>query len=282
NLSYHSLQITLLQRMAHGLSFHINYTYSKNIGDDGTFRSGFAIPAAALSGGGRDWKQDRIDRSWTTISAPQILHAFGVYQLPFGRGHMGGENMLVRTVIGGWMLGGIYTYQSGTPAAVISNHCTGTNFPLIGQCMPDIAPNAGYSARINGSYGTSSTGTTTCNLGLVTGCTAIKYFDSNKFALPQNVSAFGNAQPIYLIGNAPRTQALNLRNPGTQNLDARLSRSFPLPKDFGTLVFEVDCLNVWNKVTFGNPVATFGAANFGTITGTAGSYSPRDFQFAGH
>ena len=61
-----------------------------------------------------------------------------------------------------------------------------------------------------------------------------------------------------------------------------LSRSFPLPKDFGTLVFEVDCLNVWNKVTFGNPVATFGAANFGTITGTAGSYSPRDFQFAGH
>lgn len=284
NLSYHSLQITLLQRMAHGLSFNVNYTYSKNIGDDATFRSGFPIPASALSGGGHDWKQDRIDRSWTTISAPQVVHAFGVYQLPFGKGHMGGENMLARTLIGGWMLGGIYTYQSGTPAAIISNHCTGTNFPLIGQCMPDIAPNAGYSARINGSYGTSPTGTTNANLGTV------KYFDASKFQCPVNISAFSAgqpctanpSQPIYLIGNAPRTQPLNLRNPGTQNLDARLSRSFPLPKDIGSFVFEVDCLNVWNKVTFGNPVATFGASNFGTITGTASSYSPRDFQFAGH
>ena len=63
NFTYHSLQITLLQRMAHGLTFNINYTYSKNIGDDGTFRSGFDIPAAVLSGGGQDWHQDRIDRS---------------------------------------------------------------------------------------------------------------------------------------------------------------------------------------------------------------------------
>jgi hypothetical protein len=281
NLSYHSLQITLLQRMAHGLTFNVNYTYSKNIGDDGTFRSGFPIPAAAISGGGQDWKQDRIDRSWTTISAPQVVHAFGVYQLPFGKGHMGGDNMLVRSLVGGWLMGGIYTYQAGTPAAIISNHCTATTFPLQGQCMPDIAANAGYTARINGSYGTGPNGTTTCNLGLVNGCQAIKYFDSSKFAVPRNVSTVANS-PIYLIGSAPRTQPLNLRNPGTQNLDARLSRSFPLPKDIGTFVFEVDCLNVWNKVTFGNPVATFGASNFGTITGTASSYSPRDFQFAGH
>jgi hypothetical protein len=203
------------------------------------------------------------------------VHAFGVYQLPFGKGHMGGDNMLVRSLIGGWLMGGIYTYQAGTPVAVISNHCTATTFPLQGQCMPDLAAGAGFSARINGSYGTSPNGTTNANLGTV------KYIDSSKFAIPRNVSTVAGS-PIYLIGNAPRTQPLNLRGPGTQNLDARLSRSFPLPKDIGTFVFEVDCLNVWNKVTFGNPVATFGASNFGTITGTAGSYSPRDFQFAGH
>ena len=49
NFSYNSLQFTLQQRMAHGLSFNVNYTYSKNIGDDGNFRSGFNIPAAAQS-----------------------------------------------------------------------------------------------------------------------------------------------------------------------------------------------------------------------------------------
>ena len=272
NLSYHSLQITLMQRRAHGLSFNINYTYSKNIGDDGTFRSGFAIPAAALSGGGHDWKQDRIDRSWTTISGPQVVHAYGVYELPFGKGHIGGDNMLVRSLVGGWQIAGIYTYGSGTPIAVISNHCTSTTFPLQGQCMEDVVVGA-TSARINGSYGTSPDGTTTANLG------KIKYIDSSKFAVPTNVSTVSGS-PIYLIGNAPRTQALNLRNPGNQNLDTSLHRTFPLPKDFGTFVFEVDCLNTWNKVTFSGPSATFGASNFGQISGIANN--PRDFQFAGH
>jgi hypothetical protein len=273
NFSYHSLQITLLQRAAHGLTFNVNYTYSKNIGDDGTFRSGFAIPSAALSGGGQNWKQDRIDRSWTTISAPSVLHAFGVYQLPFGKGAMGGDNRMVRVLAGGWLLGGIYQYQSGTPVAVISNVCTATTYPLQGQCMPDAVQGA-TNARINGSYGTSPTGTTNANLGTV------KYIDSTKFATPRNVSTVSGS-PIYLLGNAPRTQPVNLRNPGTQNLDARLSRTFPIHESLN-FMFEVDCLNVWNKVTFSGPVATYGASNFGTISGISTTFLPRDFQFAGH
>jgi hypothetical protein len=272
NFSYHALQITLLQRKAHGVSFNVNYTYSKNIGDDATFRSGFAIPASALSGGGQNWKQDRIDRSWTVASAPQVLHAFGVYDLPFGKGHIGDSNMLVRNLVGGWQIAGIYTYGSGTPIAVVSNHCTATTFPLQGQCMEDIVPGS-TSARINGSYGTSANGTTNANLA------NIKYLDASKFKVPVNVSTVSGS-PIYLIGNAPRTQALNLRNPGNQNLDASLHRTFLLPKDIGSIVFEVDCLNVWNKVTFGAPAATFGASNFGQVTSVANN--PRDFQFAGH
>jgi len=277
SLSYHSFQIMLLQRLSHGLTFNINYTYSKNIGDDGTFRSGFDIPAVAISGGGQNWHQDRIERSWTTISAPQVLHAFGVYELPFGKNHMGGDSMLVRTFAGGWQISGIYTYGSGTPVAVTSNHCSATTFPLQGQCMPDVVVGA-TNARINGSYGTGPNGTTTCNLGLVAGCTPIKYIDSSKFAVPASFTTAGTQQ--YLIGNAPRTLPLNLRNPGNQNLDASLHRSFALPKNIGTLMFEVDCLNVWNKVTFSGVQSTFGAPNFGTISGIANS--PRDFQLAGH
>ena len=272
NFSYHSMQITLMQRKAHGVVFNVNYTYSKNIGDDGTFRSGFDIPAAALSGGGQSWHQDRIDRSWTTMSAPQIVHAYGVYDLPFGKGHIGDGNMLVRALAGGWQIAGIYTYQSGSPVAIVSNHCTATTFPLQGQCMPDMALNA-TNARINGSYGTGPNGTTNANLG------SIRYFDTTKFATPTNVSTVSGS-PIYLIGNAPRTQAANLRNPGTQNLDTSLHRTFSLPKDIGTFVFQVDCLNTWNKVTFGGPAATVGASNFGQISGIANN--PRDFQFAGH
>jgi hypothetical protein len=276
NFSYNSLQITLLQRFAHGLSFNINYTYSKNIGDDGTIRSGFDIPAAAISGGGQNWKQDRIDRSWTTVSTPQSLHAFGVYQLPFGKGHLGNDSMLVRALAGGWQLSGIYTYASGTPMAVVWNGCNSTTQPGQGQCMEDLNPAfLGKSARINGSYGGSPQGNLASNLG------KIQYVDPNAFQTPRNISASSTQQ--YLIGNAPRTRAWNLNNPGTQNLDTSVRRSFGLPREMA-LVFEVDCLNTWNKVTFAGPSATWSAnsATFGTISGLASGTNPRDFQFAGH
>jgi hypothetical protein len=274
NQAYHSLQIALEQRLSHGLTFTVNYTFSKNIGDDGTFRSGFAIPSAALSGGGKSWKQDRIERSWTTISAPQSLHAFGVYKLPFGKGHFGSDSFLVRTLAGGWQLSGIYSYSSGSPMAVTWNGCSGTNYPGQGQCMPDVnTAFPGHNARINGSYGSGPNGTTAANLGKVA------YVDSHAFIAPSNISKVSTQQ--YLIGNAPRTRPLNLNNPGTQNLDASLRRSFTLPREM-SIVFEADCLNVWNKVTFSAPNATFGSPSFGTINGISGTYAPRDFQFAGH
>jgi hypothetical protein len=278
NHSYNSLQITLEQRMAHGLSFNINYTYSKSIGDDGNFRSGFDIPAAALSGGGQSWHQDRIERSLTTNAIPQSLHAYGVWQLPFGKGHFGSNSFLVRSLAGGWQLSGIYTYRSGTPVAVTSTACNSTNYPGQGQCMPDLNPAfSGYTsqnARINGSYGSGPNGRIYSNLS------QIKYVDVNAFKIPANISAVSSQQ--YLIGNAPRTRPLNLWNPGTQNLDASLRRSFPLPHDFGQFVFEADCTNVSNHVTMGDPSASWsaGSSTFGEITGISGN--PRDWQFAGH
>jgi hypothetical protein len=75
---------------------------------------------------------------------------------------------------------------------------------------------------------------------------------------------------------------LNLRNPGAQDFDAALHRSFGLPKDIGTFVFEVDCINVWNKVTMNGPAVNYPVSGFGTIGGVSGSPGPRDFQFAGH
>jgi hypothetical protein len=283
NFSYNSIQVTLLQRLSRGLTFNVNYTYSKNLGDDGTFRSGFPIPAAAISGGGQSWRQDRIERSYTTISVPQSFHAFGVYQLPFGKGHLGDGSFVVRSLASGWQLSSIYAYYSGTPMAVIWTGCTSTNYPGQGQCMPDLNPAfPGYrnnNARIHGSFGTGPHGTTACNLGIGPGCVPIQYIDPTAFQTPGNVSTV--ATPQYLIGNAPRTRALNLNNPGTQNLDSSLRRSFSLPRET-SFVFEVDCLNTWNKVTFSPPNQSWaaGSTTFGTVTGVANT--PRDYQFAAH
>ena len=183
----------------------------------------------------------------------------------------------MRNLAGGWLLSGIYTYHSGTPMTVTSNVCNGNTYPGQGQCMPDLNPNFSGSARINGSPGTGPNGTVKSNLG------TIPYVNVNAFSTPQDISNVSTQQ--YLIGNAPRTRALNLNNPGSQNLDASLRRSFSLPKEVA-FVFELDCLNVWNKVTFDGPNVNGknawapGSTAFGEITGASGN--ARDFQLAAH
>jgi hypothetical protein len=47
-------------------------------------------------------------------------------------------------------------------------------------------------------------------------------------------------------------------------------------------IFQADCTNVWNKVTFGGPSAGWsaGSTTFGQVTSASGN--PRDWQFSGH
>ena len=286
NFSFNSLQITLDQRLSHGLTYNVNYTFSKNIGDDGPYRDGYNIPAAAISHGTTSFKQDRIDRSWTTISSPNTLHVYGVYALPFGQGGLGANNLLVRWLAGGWQISGIYTFNQGAPIQLTWSGCSGTSCPAQGQNMPDLA--SGYSghARINGKYGTGPNGTVACNLGIApigSKCTAIPYVDVNGFQAPQDV---GTTTPThvaqYLIGNAPRTAPYGVRNPNNWDLDTGVRRSFPLHFENAEFIFEADCLNTWNNVVFSGPSGAWsaGSAAFGAVTGI--SNNPRDYQFAGH
>lgn len=282
NFSYNSLQVTLEQRFAHGLTFNFNYTYSKNAGDDGTFRSGFALPSGSVSGTSASYKQDRIERSATTVSQPHVIHAYGVYKLPFGTGRLGGQNLLTRAIFGGFQVSGIYTYGTGTPVAVTSTNCINTaasnaTSPLQGACSPNLNPAyTKNNARIGGGYGRGADGArTTCALGVGANCgvSAQKYFDVAGFS---NVPNTGGLQ---LLGNAPRTGALHLTNPGAQNLDTSIRRTIPIHEKIN-LQIEVTCINTMNHTIFGSPSAAFSSSAFGTITTVANS--PRDFQLAGH
>ena len=53
NANYNAFQLSVSHRESHGLTMNINYTYSKNIDDAGTIRSGWVIPASATASGQR-------------------------------------------------------------------------------------------------------------------------------------------------------------------------------------------------------------------------------------
>jgi hypothetical protein len=284
NLSYNAFQLTLKMREYKGVNFTVNYTFSKNLGDDDTTRASYAVPAAASSNGVAMPGNNRADRSVTDTDLPENLNVFGYGKLPFGRGKIGGNNWAVRNLAGGWEVSGIFTYHSGTPLLVTGTGCTA---PGQGTCMPDLAAGRTLkSARMNGGYG--SGGITYANY------TQKLYLDTSAFA-PLNVFPLGsNNGPtlaqcptcITKIGTAPRNST-ELRGPGAYNLDASLQRSFNITKNRVKFIFRADCFDATNKVSFSlsqtqsvsvsNPSAS--ANSFGKLTGFNGN---RRWQLSGH
>jgi hypothetical protein len=102
NSSYDSLQAQIQRRLYNGLLFQVAYTWSKSISDSDTLRDTL----------------DLVERAeGKSISAQDIPHRFtatALYDLPFFKS----GNGVVRTFLGGWNVGGIYSYQSGTPFTV--------------------------------------------------------------------------------------------------------------------------------------------------------------------
>jgi hypothetical protein len=269
NLSYNALQISLVQREYKGVSYTLNYTYSRNIGDDNTSRSAFPVPAAASSNGQAIAGNNRADRDVVITDVPQNLNFFGYAKSPFGKGKIGGDNWAVRNFAGGWTFSGIFTYASGQPILVTGGSaCTS---PSQGTCMPDIVPGREHSIRINGGFGAK--GVTYANYSKT------PLLDATAFTPPQK---FVPSDPTSLtkIGDAPRS-SLNLWQPSKYNLDASLQRSFNITPERVKFVFRADAFDVTNKVTFTIPQAqtwAAGASSFGLLNSFSGN---RRFQFSG-
>ncbi len=283
NISYNAFELTLKQAEWKGLSYTLNYTYSRNIGDDGTSRTAFPVPAAASSNGSPIPGNNRADRDLTNTDVPENLNLFGYYRSPFGRNKIGGDNWAVRTFAGGWQLSGIFSYTSGTPLLVVGTGCTN---PSSGQCMPDIVPSRRNSVRINGGFGAH--GITYANY------TRTPLLDTTAFQA-LNVFPAAGGTPITKIGDSPRS-SLNLWAPSKYNFDASLQRSFNISRERWKFIFRVDCFDVTNKVTFsmgqtqtvaatgaglvasGQPIPATASPAFGHLSSFSGN---RRFQLEG-
>jgi len=273
NEFFNALEISLRQRQSHGVNFMVNYTYSKTIDDLGTFRVG---------------DNDRLDRSISTADQPQNLTATVVYQSPFGRGKIGGDNMIVRWLAGGWSVSSIFLYHSGFPVVFTGTGCGGSG--ILNQCMPSLV--TGQTSRIQGSYGKApgyTTATTYSTAGTATSNGA-QYLNPNAFTVATSsttvaasnntpiaqINPVGPGPALYIPGNAPRVGALNTWGPGTYNLDLGIKRVFPIYHEWA-FQFEADFLNATNHVVFSSPSgAVNSGGGFGTITSVA-NY-PRDVQ----
>jgi hypothetical protein len=225
-----SLDVSLNRKFAHGVTFQLAYTYSKNM-TDSTASNGESGPATNPYDRHYDWGNNTLIPRQRFV--PTVL-----WQVPYGKGRMWGANApgVVNAFLGGWELSSLTVIQSGmyfSPAydgsswlqvrngSANRTNCTGSD-PYTG--------NSGWSWENNAVF-----------------------LNSAAFSVPAP-GTYGNCPANSLVGPGAWTTNLGLHK--SFNLTERLS-----------LKFQGNFMNVFNHANKGNPNNDL-SAGFGQITNT--------------
>ncbi|MGP8246147.1 MAG: TonB-dependent receptor domain-containing protein [Bryobacteraceae bacterium] len=195
-----------------------------------------------------------LDKTLSGINRQQTFQFYYVYNLPFGKGHTMLNHGPVAWVVGDWQITGILSRDSGLPFTV------------------------GTSSAINaGGQGTSATQINP-SVKILGGHDSVDpYYDGSAFANP----------PGGVLGTTGRNL---LVGPGLFQLNASISRIFPIKGERLKFQLTGEAYNLTNTVTFSNPGGSCcwttlsngatGYNGFGIITGTASTQ--RYFQVGGY
>lgn len=238
-MHYNSLQTRFEQRFNHGFTILANYMWQHILDNDSGTGAGTSTERAACL---------RCDYGTSEYNVRQRFVASMIEKLPIGRGHRLGGNMprALDAIVGGWTVSGIVTLQEGQNITVTTTNNAGE---LQASTRPNCVSNQIY----------------TPNRDL--------HNDPNHQWL--NPAAF-QATTAGTFGNCPRGVYIA---PGTENVDASLSKFFPMPHK-GTLELRAEAYNALNHTNFGIPSSGTSLTvpiTFGRIS-SAGS--ARVFQFA--
>jgi hypothetical protein len=267
--TYHSLQATLQQRMAHGTSFLAAYTWSKSIDNGSEFtvsntEGQYAQNTNNLAG----------ERGLSAFDARERLVLSYVANLPFGPG----AAYLNRTDFLGqlfrdWQVSGIVSLQTGQPFTVNRSTYQSYTTLIVGSDRPDQIADPFKAGPVPANPNPA------CSATITHGGAAADHVRSVQTWV--NPCAYSNPNLLgeFRFGTAPRNE---VTGPGLIDLDASVSRSFPIVRERLNLDTRADFFNFLNHPNFDPPVRTFDSENFGSIpsANTFGNRPPRQIQVA--
>jgi Carboxypeptidase regulatory-like domain len=107
--SYNGLQIQFRQRFSQSLNWTTNYTWSKSLTN----------LTVDTQNQGRDYltlRDPGLNRRLSPFDIGHVIQSFGTYDLPIGRGRwLSVDNRFLNGVVGGWTLGSVFVFHTGTP-----------------------------------------------------------------------------------------------------------------------------------------------------------------------
>ena len=233
NANYNSMQLSVEQRMRHGLTMLFNYTWSNALNNLPYNQAATSIGASnsyvmpytvanykSLDYGPADFNHRNVTSLSYVYAAPMFLQ-----EAP----------SVVRYIVNHWETSGVFQYRSGDPLTIVSGQSNNSGY---GQ-------NRDRAVQTGAAYGGSAC-TTSVN------CRS--YLNPASFT-NNAAGTFGNVVKGALIG------------PHYVNWDASLARRFPFTES-AYLRFEADFFNVLNHTNLGDPATGIGST-FGRITSTS-------------
>lgn len=245
NSFYNSMQATLSHRFSHSLYFQAAYTFSRAIDETSTGNT-------SLNSAVNDQLTLKDSRGLADFDRAHRAIVSYSYELPFFARSKG----FIHAVLGGWLLSGITTFQSGAPFTVIDS-AAASAFGLLGTgtpTTPDLI--LGVDPLTHGS--------TISRLN--------NYVNINAFAPAPVIGPDGSTG----FGNLGRN---TFRGPFEQNWDFSAAKVFAMTER-QKLRITADFFNLFNHPNFANPafLDIESPSNFGQITSTVGT--PRLIQFS--
>ena len=234
NSTYHSLNLKAEKRFSSGFSYLFNYTWSKFIDD---------VESANELGGeqGNGYTHFQLRHLDKALSGNDIRHravVSGVYELPVGRNKpLAIENPALGAVIGGWSLGVIAEFRTGSPFGVVEQTNRSNAFS--------------HSQRPN------LLGDPTLSTGRSKAERLAQWFDTSLFEAPG----------AGVFGNGPRNICCG---PGFAVVDVSIQKRFAVTEGV-RLEFRADFFNIANHANFSIPERRHGNSGFGRVRGTIGT-----------
>ncbi|WP_348640926.1 carboxypeptidase regulatory-like domain-containing protein [Granulicella arctica] len=264
--NYNALNAKVQTNNTKGLTLIAAYTWSKSMDEKSA--------AAAVDGDAAGWAGPqnphdfRADYSRSGYDVGQKFVAGFIYNLPIGKGMAVNLHGPVNTLLGGWQVNGILTFQGGFPFSVAATDSSGLNGDVFGErasLVGEINP-AHFKKNaqhwFNNVTGATNGGNTNCLGNNLSGAAFCNPSVPNLNYTPNN-SANG-AQ--YLQGGQFGNTGRNIiRAPGIENLDSSLFKNFNFTERLN-FQFRLESFNTLNKTQLGQPDPGINDGTFGVIS----------------
>jgi hypothetical protein len=243
--TYNAFQAKLERRFRNGLNLLASYTFSKTLTNADS-----AIPVFSGFQSNEFAAQDpfnpKSQKAPSFQDTPHMLVLSYIYELPAGPGKKYLNHGVASKILGGWQVGGVQRYQSGTPTVLNTNAPSAPStdgafrYSLVpGQ--PLLAPNHGSfnAAAANSGCTEQANGTFIAN-------STNNFFNCAAFIDP-NAPALV-AQRGYVFGNAPLILG-NIRSQHYFNEDFAILKRTAI-NERQSIIFKVDIPNAFNRHVF--------------------------------